>query len=274
MLWVRLGALAAPPPNDARAGAQASARSRRPCAAQPLRRRSRRTELGRAATPPRTPSGTRSRPTPGAVDPHRARRRPATSTRRSTSTSASGLRSTRSRARTRTGAEPATIEIDAVARDVVLPDPGRRARELGRRPLPAARRHARPARELPRARGCRARARTPLVDRLANPDDAWAIKLQRGTHVPAELRLVRWPAARRLSSTPARPFDDSAGAPAPLRRPHRLRAVSERHLQRARAGAARLARPADLPASRRTRERGRHGAGHRGSPTTCACAAG
>ena len=186
----------------------------------------------------------------GPSGPDRARRRPATSTRRSTSTSASGRRSRRSLPQEHQPARRGDARHRRLGRHVVLlirvgareNSADARFGAAGRGPDSAA---TFPGRRLPR-KGVAA-----VVDRLANADDAWALKVAARPDVPAELRLVRRPLRRRRALRQRGLVRERSGPPAALRRPHRLRAGAERHLQRARPRAARLARAAQLPAARR-----------------------
>ena len=203
MLSFAPSALAAPPPNDARAGAQALGRLPASVRGTTVEATLEASELGSACTPPRTPSGSRSprrrtgRSMIVALDAEGdldatidvyarersqvsrspARTRTAAAPRRSRSTPQRGTSYY-----VRVGARRTRPTIASGLRVVVAATqpatlPGSPAAAQGRR------RRGRPVRESGRRVG-----RPPA----ARPD------------VPAELRLVRWPVRRQPSSSTAR----------------------------------------------------------------------
>ena len=110
-----------------------------------------------------------------------------------------------------------------------------------------------------------------FVDRLANPDDAWSVRLRARGRLPDEPRQLRRPLRARRAPSARRGRHRAAHA---VRRAHRLRAGGVGPLHAARAGAARLARPDPLPAAGRAGARPTTWRPGSGCPTTSASAAG
>ena len=132
--------------------------------------------------------------------------------------------------------------------------------------LRPARRRARPAGDASRAARLPRGGVDAAVDRIANADDAWAVRLQQGPDLPAQLRLVGRPAARPPTLYAGE--DAERRRVAALRRATRSSPRASRHLQRCSSGrrAARASGcPTALRVGRRRRTTPRRASG---SPTT------